>query len=207
MNRCIQSLPGTALASYEFPDFTSIQDPEQIEFYVQLGNEIPSSTFVTQLGVENIVWISHPNSQIRQLTYQQLTDLYQGKDPGLANLTGSQEDIELNIWVYPPNNVLTKFLWDKIDLSKSFLTTAYVAPDPEAMLEAVSEDVHGLGFVPESWLQNPIMAQNFNKITIIDTPGFKFQPVIPVFSVSTTEPKSTGREALLCFKERIFETP
>lgn len=207
MEDCVQSTPGFALAAYEYPDFASILDPKNIEFYVQIGNEIPPSMFVTQLGVENIVWITHVENPIRQLTIQQLSDLYQGKVPNPDKESSKRLDESLQIWVYPKNNILTKFLFENVTVSKSYLTAAYTAPDPAAMLAAVSDDPHALGFLPENWLQDHDQAKNVHIITLVEQTGGEFKPTIDVFAVSVTEPKSTSREALLCFKERLFATP
>jgi hypothetical protein len=202
---CAQSIPGVGLAVYEKPDLTFLNNGRPIDFFIQLGGEIPGSKFVTQLGMEEIVWISNLANPIDHLTHQQLADIYLGngiKEAG--DVSGSTSLI--NVWIYPQEDALAKFLTEVMPTSKSFLSTAYIAPDPAAMLQAVSENPLALGYVPISFLEDISLAREVNRITLTDPDGKEWHPALQIFAISTAEPVSSGREVLLCFKESQFQT-
>jgi len=201
MQACLQQIPGTALAAYEYPDYESIPEEQKINFFVQLGDDLPASTFTTLLGLEKLVWVTGAESPSQQLTLTQLKDFYQGKAPGTASLSQAADQA----WVYPKENVLTRFLIERIDVSPAFLSTANIAPDPAAMLAGIIDTPSSLGYIPESWLDETA-SKSIKILPILDLEGGEFKPEIQVFAISNTQPDPTSREALLCFKERLLQS-
>ena len=206
LQTCVQSLPGTALGSYQYPDYISIIEPDRLDFFIQLGDKLPTSAYATQLGKVNIVWISHAGSSIHRLTYQQLADLYQG-NASISESSGSIRSPKIDLWLYPIGSELAEFLFTQIRVPNQVIAAAYLAPDPEAMLQAVSENPQAIGYIPESWLQQNPIDLSVQEIQITSSQADDFIPEIQVFAVAPSEPKSLGRQALLCLKDQLSPSP
>ena len=202
LQTCAQSLPGVALMLIEKPTFLDIEDRSSIEFFLQLGGTNPPSTFGTQVGSENIVWITNPNNPIQQITFQQLSNLYQENAVNFPGISDSQAS-SIEIWLYPQGNALTEYLFSQINISKPILSKAFVAPDPEAMLQAVSENQNALGFVPQSWIKDDPIRAAVHQISITD-PG---PPKLQILALAAKEPQSTGRQLLLCLVDSLKAGP
>ena len=78
-----------------------------------------------------------------------------------------------------------------------------LAPDPQAMLEAIAGNINAIGYIPGSFLTSgdPTLTSNINIIQV-DKPleDALHQPVI---AVTRSEPQGLMRSLLVCLQNRI----
>jgi hypothetical protein len=82
--------------------------------------------------------------------------------------------------------------------SGSLTSEAMLAPDPEAMLEAISSDANAIGYVPNLLLStsDPSLAAKVKKLQV-DT-SLREKVNQPVIAVTQGEPEGLIRELLVC---------
>jgi hypothetical protein len=75
-----------------------------------------------------------------------------------------------------------------------------LAPDPYAMLEAVSRDIDAIGYLPGSFL-NTIDATTPNQVKIVQLESsIKAELHQPVIAITQSEPKDLLRNLLVCLQ-------
>jgi hypothetical protein len=93
-------------------------------------------------------------------------------------------------------------LFDRALLQSSTLTSeAMLAPDPQAMLEAISSDANAIGYLPESALtsSDPSFVAQVKVIQLEQSLQDILHP--PVIAITQNEPEGLVRELLLCVQD------
>ncbi len=199
-NDCATQVPGVALAFYEAPHAERPTPLSDYDYFVQLGGDIPEQAFATPLGDEIIIWILNGNNLTSQITVEQLATIYEGKAAGWAevNPSGSAVDQPVAPWVYASNDPLYAVFRSIVWGQRTYPPQANLAPDPEAMLQAVSEDPGAIGYLPGSWLaKDESTRSKVHAVTVLA--GNEPQVTdLPVVAVAVSEPSGASRQILLC---------
>jgi hypothetical protein len=139
LHQCAIDQPGIALIVHE----TTAIDPKIWNANVTLWFGEPAQGILQHavvLGVDEIVLIGGQSVDIQDLTEAQLQAIY------------SDPDSIYQTWTYPEENEL-RIIFDQALFDESFSApNSYLAPNPAAMIEAISTNAMAIGFLPKSWV-------------------------------------------------------
>lgn len=171
------------------------------EIVLELGNPSPrdESSYVSQIGLERIVVVTNQANKLSQLTIDELRSIYSGQTLKWGDGIGQP----IKIWVFPIGDPIRMVFDQAVMEAHSITTEAMLAPDPGAMLEAVSEDASAIGYLPESFITSDGAVRK-SKVKIIPLVGSaKEQLHQPVLAMTQTEPQGLMRDLLVCLQGKV----
>jgi len=175
-------------------DTNLLTDDIELEL-VQSTQDIQNSNLF-QVGWEQVVVVVNTDNQLPQLSSDVLKSIFSGRASKWEN--GSNQPIQ--VWVMPEGEP-TRTIFDNIIMSAQSLSSeAMLAPDPGAMLEAISENVDAIGYLPQSFLSTSD-SPSTSKVRIIQLePSLEGRLRQPVIAITQSEPKGLLRELLVCLQ-------
>jgi hypothetical protein len=189
-------------------------NPQTAVYFAQITNppsEFPTDTLVLslgqpiqpiagyyldQLGWEQVVVIVNQANPITQLSTDQLKEIFSGQMETWKE--GAQQTIQ--IWVLPDSEPTRQIFDSALQLIQPLAANAMLAPNPEAMMTAISKDPGAIGYLPQSFLNsNGLFNSEKVKLVNLDTPikGNLHQPVI---AITRTEPAGALRDLVVCLQ-------
>ncbi len=180
LHQCALDQPEIALITEE----TSSPDLEFVDGVLVLSFGVPAqgiSGYAAQIGTDEIVIIAGSEVALRNLNANQLRELYM--EPKTQN----------QIWTYTQGNELRAIFDHTIFGDATSSSNAMLAPDPEAMMEAVEADPMAIGYLPGSWLSGKIQ-----KISIDQDLQRAFEH--PILALTETEPIGNLEQFLFCLQ-------
>ena len=126
----------------------------QTDLYLWLGEPPETFTYVYPLTREQIVFIVHPNNLIEVLDTSDLQAIFTGQKRDWFEVSGL--DNETEVWVYPIGDEIQQLFDREVLNNEPYTSWAWLAPDPPAMLEAISENSSTIGFLPQAWLTEKV---------------------------------------------------
>ncbi len=181
LHQCAIANPGIALILDEKPA-TSLE-LGAADLILRVG-EPPEgvSGSAALLRWEEIVMIAHPDAEFDNWDIAKLHDIYTASPP------------PYQIWTYSPGSELRP-IFDAAVLGDADTSPyAFLAPDPDAMLEAVANDQHAIGYLPKSWLTDDVRTVDVDT----DLQNAFRQPIL---ALTDTEPEGVLRVFLVCVQE------
>lgn len=191
---CANAQENTALIVVESP--ASSIDWEQEGLAIRWGTDFTVQGFAAVLGYEELVIIVHPQNPLQQISQADLQGMYSGALNGWP--TGGPGGA-VEPWSYPVGEDIQEITGQV--LQKDPLTvakTAFIAPHPRAMLEAVSGNPQAIGFLPRRWLNNQVKEI---PLSGIDQAGLRY----PILAITREEPVGLARDWLLCVQAGLAE--
>ncbi|MEN4041801.1 MAG: hypothetical protein ROW39_05610 [Anaerolineaceae bacterium] len=195
-NQCMLAQPHARLIIFETPAVAL--EPAVGSFAFRWGAPPDFQGFAAIIGWDELTMIVHPDNPVESLTLANIIDIYSGAatnwekiDPSSVPMTG-----RIHPWVYPDGNDVMDIF---ISLTAGPLqqdAVLYLAPDPQAMIDAVANDVAAIGFIPGRWLDARVRA-----ISISDVDAEALRQ--PILSLDTAEPVGEQRAWLLCLQHRL----
>jgi hypothetical protein len=190
---CAAAISGFALNVNEVP--ASALDNLTADLVFRLGGA-PGDAYAIPIGEVSIVLIVNALNPVLALPEENLRDIFTGRTTNWVVVGGAQEPIQ--VWSYPDGDDI-RLAFDAVIFGGDQITPqALLAPNPQAMLEAVVADPYAIGYVPQNWLAktsnvNPIRSLNISQ---------KLAEVLhqPVFAFSGTEPQGLTRQFLVCMQ-------
>jgi hypothetical protein len=165
---------------------------------LELGQTDPSDRagYRSQVGREQIVVVVNQKNPISKLTGAELRLIFSGQQSTWNDSSANP----IQVWVLPEGDP-ARVIFDQNVLQTQPLTTqAMLAPDPTAMLEAISKDVNSIGYLPASFLHSS-GSINPGEVNILQLD----KPVEtsldqPVVALTQAEPQSLLRSLLVCLE-------
>lgn len=196
MNTCVQKQSGTGILIHEEP--MSSPFPEEADFVLSWGEADSIAGDAVILGWDQIIFIVHPQNPIKSLSQADLYAIFNGEIRSWSNIIPNDDpEIDrIKAWDFPTDHAVRHILevTNMIPPEPGLYTS--LAPEPNAMREAVSGNSSAIGYLPSRWL-NPSVKQ----IDISDFPKESFrQPIIAQYSHT---PKSGQIDWLLCLQKAI----
>jgi ABC-type phosphate transport system substrate-binding protein len=149
--------------------------------------------FATQIGEEQIVIVINPQNPLSTLSNEMLRQLYSGQVTEWSELETSF-DQPVQVWDYPPGEDLHEVFVTALWGASPQPILAYLAPDPDAMLVAVSATPGALGYLPRSWLGEGDL------ITVAVEEKLSSALRQPVLLLTADEPQGLLRAWLSCLQ-------
>lgn len=186
---------------YFIPSSVSKSTIQANEIVLELGNPSPQdeTSYVSQIGWERIVVVTNQANKLSQLTIDELRSIYSGQTLKWGDGIGQP----IKVWVFPIGDPIRMFFDQAVMEAHSITTEAVLAPDPGAMLEAVSEDASAIGYLPESFITSDD-AVHASKVKIIPLVGSANEQLHqPVLAMTQTEPQGLMRDLLVCLQSKV----
>jgi hypothetical protein len=193
---CISEQPHASIIVFETPP--QALDPTEVDFAFRWGSPLEVQGYAAVIGWDDLAVIVHPSSPVETIPHANVIDIYAGtirlwSQVSSANTT----DVgRIRLWGYPAGN-------DVMDVFDAFTggpiqgdAIVYLAPDPQAMIEAIAEDPSAIGFIPHRWLDSRVRA-----VSISDLDGEILRQ--PILALSAAEPQGDRRAWLLCVQEQL----
>ena len=201
MHTCAVAHPEIALFVDEVP--ASALDSVQADLVFRLGEPVtsPAEGQEEKVGVDTgtaislawdeIVVILHPENNASIADLDVLQGLFSGQITRWDELGGPENPV--HVWIYPEGEEARQF-FDAAIMGKARNTSlAGIAPDPAAMLEAVSTDPDAIGYLPLSWITEETPLLRIDK-------GFSPGLRQPLLALSGQEPEGAALIILNCLQ-------
>ena len=201
-NRCIAEQTGAALVLIEKPAHALMAAPGQTpqagqasvpaDLAIRWGLDSAPDGFAAELGQEELVVIAHPQNPLMRIALSDLLAMYAGTQRTWPGTSG-----EVQPWVYPPGEDVQEVFESAAAGGAEFSSrAAYLAPDTEAMRQAVSENSQALGFLPRRWVDDSV-----KELVVEGLDSAQMRR--PYVVLSPSEPGGLTENWLLCVQEGI----
>ena len=207
LHECALAHPELALILWERP--STSPDFRQADLSIRLGAPPAEDGYLALLGETEIKVIVHPSSVFADLVraglfgntanYGQKTDppltLQEIKTIFQKGYTASGQPLQ--VWILQGDDVRRYFdavILDGTDfLSAEVAPQARIAPDPAAMLVAVSSDPAAIGYLPATWLDDEV-----HPLVLDSALSQKLR--VPILALAKVEPQGVSRTLLGCLQ-------
>jgi hypothetical protein len=170
-------------------------DVNKVDLIFRLGGA-PGKAYSAVIRDQSIVFVVNSDNPVLALSTAQIHDLFTGRITTWDELGGKQQPIQ--VWVYPEAEDIRQVFDSAIFPGESLTTKALLAPDPQAMLDAVADDPAAIGYISETWLVQP---REINQVRALDiNPKLAELLRQPVLALSSAEPVGSLRQFLVCMQ-------
>jgi len=196
---CSSTNPLIALYFNQSPGVDTNLDPNVV--VLELGEPIQKEgiSHLSQVGLEQIAVIVNQDNKLSQLSSDSLQSIYSGQTQSWDGVFGQL----IQVWVLPNGDPVRTYFDRAVLHSYGLTSEALLAPDPEAMIDAISRDGNAIGYLPGSFLTTiaPDLASKVKNIKV-DT-VLQEELSRPVVAMTQTEPSGLMRELLVCVQAAI----
>jgi ABC-type phosphate transport system substrate-binding protein len=193
-NLCIRQQPGYALAVFTKP--ASALDIAQAEIILRWGAPAVNSGYLVELGSDDLVMVVNPHNLAPNLTGSQIRNIFSGTSRTWSNYTKGNTN-SIQVWVYPQGNEIRNNFEDALS-PVNLNPSAHLAPDPNAMRQAVAADPSAIGYLPGRWVDSSV-----RQLSLTDIPELSLRQ--PILAVTQTAPQGAQKEWLLCLQHSIAQ--
>lgn len=195
LHTCANNHPEIALVVDKRP-VTSI-DYDASDLTLWWGDKPAEVSFAYPLAQDELVVILNQANSNSNLSTNELRALYRGKVLNWDEISTYQHTVL--VWNYPQGNELRGILQENLLGKLRFTSLAHLAPNPQAMLEAVARDPGAIGFIPLSWLNKDV------NLTQIDQ-DLQNAMNKPVLALANTKPQGGPLILLDCLQNGVGQT-
>jgi undecaprenyl-diphosphatase len=143
----------------------------------------------SQLNTDDLAIIVNPKNNVKSLKLADLQAIFQGTAANWNN----DSSTPIQVWVYSGTDDVETVFRSVVQLAHLSIQ-AHLAPDPEAMRQAVAADPNAIGFLPAHWLDSSVRAVTIDGLS---------SAAQPILALTTSTPKGTTRSWLLCLQSTI----
>lgn len=152
LQTCHQSLDGIAVVPEEVPeDGAGGQD---FDLYLTLDVPPAGSAFSGAVAAERILIVLNEANTVDELSASDLEAIYQGTTPSwtASGIRGTPDHLPIEPWGYPQGSTVRSIFERGLGgLEPPPAVQVFLAPDPAAMIEAVSRSPTAIGYIPAAW--------------------------------------------------------
>ncbi len=201
LNECTRQVPGIALL-YDEESVSSL-DLGKADFALSLGEPVEGAAYSAVLGQVGVVVIVNPANPVAQLERASLEGIFNGKIVTWGDLPQqdcpectSAEKSEIRPYVYAAGDDFGQGLSDLFPGLSQRLPAAILAPDPEAVRQAVAADPQAVGFIPA-----PVLDSSVRAAKLSDAPADSLR--IPLLLSTQAAPAGMKRSWVLCIQQNL----
>ncbi len=170
------------------------------DIILQLGSPGISSDgiYLSQVGWEQVVVVVNIENPLSQLTNAELKSIFSGQAINFDVSSGQP----FQVWVLPEEDP-TRHIFD-LAVMQNQLTSmeAMLAPDPAAMLEAISQNRYAIGYLPGSFFTEGEPSFTSKLKVIQRESSLEDLPLQPVIAITQSEPEGLLRSLLVCLEAK-----
>jgi hypothetical protein len=151
---------------------------------------------IAQIGWEQLVVIVNQANSISNLTGEQLAKVFSGQLNEWDHSTGQS----IQVWIPTKGEPTRQIFENALNLTQPLASDARLAPNPTAMLEAVSKDEGAIGVLPLSILSDSHVLEQYHvKIIRLDD-SIQRKLTQPVLAFTRDDPAGYVRDLLVCIQ-------
>jgi hypothetical protein len=194
LSGCASNNPLIALYFNPFAASGSGNLQNDIQLVLGQPAQTNSSTYLSQVGREQIDVVVNRENPAAQLSADQLRSIFSGQQTTWNDASAQP----IQVWVLPAGDQ-ARVIFDQAVLQSLPLSSqAMLAPDPAAMLEAISKDINSIGYMPASFL-NLTGSNNPGDVQIVQLDqSLETALNQPVVALTKGEPQGLLRSLLVC---------
>jgi hypothetical protein len=186
---CAEGLPDIVIFLEEVPaDLIYERDSDLI---LWLGASTETGRFASPLVQEEIVVIINPENPLGSIELNDLRAIFSGRMENWEEIAGV--DSQISVWIYPQGNEIQDHYSDVIMDGNTSSSLARLAPDADAMLEAVSTDPAAIGVIPKAWLNDSVKQLSLSGFSLLQ----------PILVLSRGEPQGNARALVACLQNQV----
>ena len=140
--------------------------------------------YAFSIGMDEIVIIAGTKVGLGNITTEQLRDLY------------TSTNSTYQVWTYGENNDLRNIFENAILGGTSISSDAMLAPNPAAMIEAITMEPMAIGYLPQSWLSGDHQTLSIER-------DLQTALTHPVLALTHTEPEGNLHTYLACLQNPV----
>ena len=194
---CAASQPLLAFFLEEAP--AQGMDLNRYDLVFRLGLPAESEAFSAPLGWENIVVYTNEPA-VTQLKKSDLRGLFSGKITIWKGADGLDHPVQ--VWTFPAGDEARQVFDEAIMAGERLTPKAYLAPDPQAMLEALSSQAGSVGILPAAWVKSSKPAGSFPIHEVSLDAGAKSVLRLPILALAKAEPQGAARSLISCLQSK-----
>jgi hypothetical protein len=194
LSACASANPLIAIYATQVSQTTTAVFSDEIVLVLGEPADIDSSSSLWQVGTENVIIIANSSNDQIQLSAVELEAIFSGQNPQWESGNPVQ------IWVLPDGDPVRNVFDQVVMQGQAVSSNAMLAPDPTAMLEAISQEAGAIGYLPESIFStaDPALAEKVKSLQL--EASIERELTQPVIAVTHAEPESHTRELLDCLQ-------
>lgn len=196
LNSCAEKQGTLHLSVHTFPT----QEMKSIDYDLTIrpGLKNTSDQFVSVLGYEEIILITHPDNPLVSISEEDLKQVFIGEFASWQEIQGASTvtnfDHPVSVFSYSPNNELHQWLiQDLLQIEQSQLRFQFVGSQ-EKLLEQVHNTPGALGYILKSQLDNQVNTISLN-------PEHNLNLTLPILSITNQDPQNDLLSLILCLQE------
>lgn len=133
------------------------------------GSIDPQGWDAYQLGMDGLLAAVNPQLALAKISASDLEAIINGSVQDWAQIDGDLTG-EIHVWIYPDHTAIWQALETKMGGLGKIASSAWIAPDVPAMLDAIAADPLAIGLVPKMWPQNGVKAIDITDWVGADVP-------------------------------------
>jgi hypothetical protein len=194
ISNCSSNNPNIALYLNPFLDDAADFQISKISLYLGEPAQVKQPSYLSQIGWEQMIVVINQLNNLSQVSTEELRSIYAGKIQNWGN--DSSESIQ--VWVLPAEDPARILFERAISTSGILAPEARLAPDSEAMLEAIASDQNAIGYIPGSMLSvsDQSLVSKVKGVQLEDSLQEELR--LPVIAITQEEPEDLLRELLIC---------
>jgi hypothetical protein len=195
---CASNDPKIALYLMQSDSSDTTIQPNDIRLELGQPDNNSDVSYLSQVGWEQIVVVVNKENSLSQLSNNELRSIFSGQGRQPENSLGQST----TVWVLPEDDP-TSLIFDIAVMQSDTVTTeAMLAPDPAAMLEAVSQNSDAIGYLPGSILNtaDPSLTRKVNIVQLESSLEAELRQ--PVIGITNNEPSGLLRNLLVCVESK-----
>jgi hypothetical protein len=194
ISACASKNPLVALYYNPSPTVDTNIIPNSVVLQLGEPSESADNSSLSQIGWEQIDVIINQERDLSQLTRSDLKSIFSG----ITKSWDGDTDQPIQVWVFSVEEAVRKYFDQAVLQSYPITTEARLAPDPDAMLQAISNNPNAIGYIPESIISSsdPALVSKV-KILQVDN-SLQDELHQPVIAITENEPEGLIRELLVC---------
>ncbi len=190
VNACAQELSGIQLTVRQI--VTHSLDSAKADLLILSGSAQIEGVNAFEIGQTSLVVIVHADNPLEEISAQMLSDVFSGQIDLWSQVDASMPPEKIQVWLPLPGDEIWEALQDSLLNEKNPSRAAQIAPDPEAMLSAVSADPSAIGILPIGLLDQTV---KFVRTDI--------EINMPILAVTQNQPAGLTHDFLLCLQAEL----
>jgi hypothetical protein len=196
LNTCIQPIEDTTL------DISETELPASTPIVLSWGEvSWQKSSSIHQLGKDHFVLGVNLKNPLNQISSRAVRSIFTGTTTEWSKVDQTASDLsEVQVWLYPSSAQLQNRFMQMLNVSSQRPVSSHLAPDPAALIQAVSADPAAIGWLPHNALSTGIKGVEIDGAPSDST-------TLPIPAYLQTKPTSEQSAWLFCLQTQLSKLP